>query len=199
MKIKRAAVAFFITLLVTGSTHAQTGPVPKCKTPTVESDAACFLIVSNHDNCYIAMKPGTNHTFTWSGKCRDGLVDGRGQEISQWFSGTLSAIGTYIRVFRNGPWELRWGDGTVWKGSYVKSKKHGRWEERYAEGVVAIGRYVNGKKHGEWYARYPNGQIQIGPYVDGKQHGQWEIRRKNGHVDICSYSYGKKLGKCQRQ
>ncbi len=130
---------------------------PKCGVPTVKGDAACWLEVENHQDCYVwDESPGTQETYTWSGKCKAGKVNGYGQ----------------------GTWKYDEEQQEV--GTYADGKMHGEWEIRLADGFVGKGPFVNGEMHGKWETRSPDGFVLKGPFVNGEKHGEWEGLRLDG-------------------
>ncbi len=88
--------------------------VPKCATPTVKHDPACWLKVDNLDNCYIwNPAPQSDSKYTWSGKCRAGVAVGRGSGAWTWATGASSEVGTYANGKKHAQWEIRLADGAA--------------------------------------------------------------------------------------
>ena len=144
--MKSTSLILFAALLFAGgapTANAQTEPTPKCETPTVNGDPACWLKVENHDDCYIWFdRIAKEMTVTWSGQCPAGVPDGRGKMV---FGVGMDGRSRLIRV------DI---------GSIVDGKKHGRWSEEnmpepneHGFFIINEGSYVNGKRHGEWTHR----------------------------------------------
>ena len=87
---------------------------PKCRVPTVKGDAVCWLKVENHQDCYVWSEiAGTKETYTWSGKCKAGKVDGYGKEIWKYDEDQQeTAVGTYVNGKQHGEWEVLRPDGS---------------------------------------------------------------------------------------
>ncbi len=118
---------------------------PKCKTPTTEGDAECWLKVANQENCYRWNPyPKSNESVSWSGQCKAGKPDGNGEEVWQYDGGRSTGIGSYRNGKEQGQWELRYGD-MVETGPYVNGKRHGQWEIRFPDGNGFYTNYVNDK------------------------------------------------------
>ena len=188
---------------------AQTELTPKCETPTVKGDPACWLKAENHDNCYIWNGYVNNEeTVTWSGQCRAGKPDGRGKEtwenVAGGFTDTYIYIGSYMDGKKHGQWkERRERDNGYWQehsGPYVNGKRHGEWVE---EDMVKrdTGPYADGKRHGEWKDRFDHegfSQEETGSYVNGKKHGRWKEVSDSDQLrkeETGSYVNGKRHGR----
>ena len=205
----------------TPTANAQTELTPKCETPTLDGDPACWLKVDGHDNCYIWIdEVEEEHTVTWSGKCQAGKAQGRGKDTREYvdYAGTKTrnGIGSYLNGKRDGRWKIRLlysdGSGQTDTGSYVDGKKHGKWVEGREYGPYVDGKkhgqwveggskgpYMNGKRHGLWELRLwvKDGKAAIvltGPHLDGKWHGQWERRYPDGSKECGEYSNGDEVG-----
>ncbi len=165
---------------------------PKCATPTLKGDPACWLKVANQQQCYIWRPTPQSHTsVTWSGTCQNAQVTGRGTETWSDDGGEgVVRTGSYVDGVQHGQWELRDANGAVFTGPYVDGKQHGQWEIRDADGNVWTGPYVDGKLHGRWEWRQADGDVWTGPYVDGVLHGRWEWRWADGTVEYVQYVNG---------
>ena len=86
-------LSLFLALLVsfgflpggTPTAYAQTEPAPKCETPTIKGDPACWMKAENHENCYVWNPDvGNEEAVIWSGQCRGGKLHGRGKVTWVW-------------------------------------------------------------------------------------------------------------------
>ena len=154
---------------------------PKCNEPTKSGDAACWREVANRPGCYLwDWNLGNNESSDWSGQCKNGMVDGRGEEI--WRSDGDTGTGSYANGKRQGHWVFRFADGYVEEIHYVNGKQHGQALGRYANGDVAEVHYVNGKRHGQAVRRFADGDVAEVHFVDDKLHGQYVKRNADGDV-----------------
>lgn len=135
--------------------------MPKCNTPTKKGDASCWLKVADRKGCWTWNEIVTdNEMFEWSGRCKNGLLHGRGEEA--WRDSRNKSTGT---------------------GSYQNGKKHGDWVERSGSGDAPNeGSYKNGKRHGRWIFPFADDIVMEGSFKDGKQHGQWVLRFADGVI-----------------
>ena len=137
IKFRGLFLALFVFTASGYGQAEQTELTPKCETPTVKGEPACWMKAENHDNCYIWNEVVVNEqTVTWSGQCRAGRSDGHGKEIWKYVS--------------DGDTET-----TVSTGSYVDGKKHGKWVSEMTTDIlgfpahmVVTTPYVNGERHG---------------------------------------------------
>ena len=141
---------------------------PKCETPTSKGDAACWLKIANHNNCYAWTLPIPNMSATWSGKCKAGTPDGHGEEV--WRADVLDEEARRVLQLDGS------GIYTVTHtGSYVDGNRNGQWEKRWPDGVYA-------------------GDLTIDHYVDGKKHGTEKGWDKDGNLlYVCNHSNGEKV------
>lgn len=226
MKIATRRFILLFALLFTQSIYADTTqPMPKCNEPTAEGDQACWMKVSNRDNCYVwNSELETNQSVSWSGACKAGVAHGRGEEIWQWdgeLGGQATASGSYVNGKASGQWNVQFADGTMMSGPYVNGKANGPWEMRFADGTVATGSMMDGKANGLWEARSADGTVVTSVMVDGKangpsevrsadgtvetgamvddnRHGKWEIRYIDGRIDDVMYDKGEEIARAPR-
>jgi len=149
---------------------------PKCNTPTKSGDASCWLKVAARKSCWTWNEIVTdNEMFEWSGRCKNGLLHGRGEE--SWRDSRNKSTGA---------------------GSYQNGKKRGDWVERFGRGDAPNeGSYKNGKRHGRWIFPFADDLVMEGSFKDGKQHGQWVLRFADGVIlrREC-YVNGIGIGRC---
>jgi len=135
--------------------------MPKCNTLTKKSDVSCWLKVADRKGCWTWNEIVTdNEMLEWSGRCKNGLLHGRGEEA--WRDSRNESTGT---------------------GSYKNGKKHGNWVEQLGSGDAPDeGPYKNGKRHGRWVLRLANDLVMDGSFKDGNLHGQWVLRFADGGI-----------------
>ena len=125
--MKPTSLILFAALLFAGgapTANAQTGLTPKCKTQTDEGDVACWMKVQNKGDCYVWNPyPATDEKVTWSGQCKAGQVDGKGELV--WISdaGTQVNIASYVNGQEHGKWEIRHADGSIDDAVYDKGNE----------------------------------------------------------------------------
>lgn len=181
MKTVTQRLMLLFALFLTWNIHADTTKLmPKCNEPTAEGDQACWMKVSNRDNCYVwDSEPETNQSISWSGVCKAGVAHGQGEEVWQWDG------------------EYGGGQATA-SGSYVNGKASGQWKAQFADGTIMTGPYVNGKASGLWEVQFADGNVAIGAVVDDKEHGKWEIRHTDGRIDDVVYDKGEAVSRAPR-
>ncbi len=198
-------LSFFAVFGGTPTANAQTELTPKCETPTLDGDPACWLELEEPDQCYVFIeKVIDDMTATWSGRCQAGVPDGRGKLTGN-FDKSTPGGGLF--------------DENEYTGSYVDGKRHGRWREKstddkstsddsppYKTIRIDTGSYVDGKKHGEWRDRIHHTIFNLDlvfinnhmtTYVDGKKHGPYEMTgdgADSGSFVKGAYVDGKKHG-----
>ena len=145
---------------------------PKCKTPTEENDAACWMRVQNQHDCYAwNWAPASEEKLTnWTGQCTDGLATGMGEGLWEYRDDSVNGFGEFVDGKPHGPWKLRWESGYAYEGLFTNGEKNGRWIERFPnDEMVAIGSYVNSEEQGKWEFRYADGRINDVVYDKGEQ------------------------------
>ena len=216
IKFRSLFLALFVFTASGYGQAEQTELTPKCGTPTVEGEPACWMKAENHDNCYIWNSyVRDEQTVTWSGQCRAGKARGRGKATweARYYrdDGDITTLvynntGSYVDGKKHGRWEeqeLHVGTGTlfgVWTGRYINGKRQGQSRFKSTDGTIThTGPYVDGLANGQWEERYSD-RVERGSYVDGKRHGPWVEKYEppnyeNIHtVARGSYVDGKKQG-----
>ena len=222
IKFRSLFLALFVFTASGYGQAEQTELTPKCETPTIKGDPACWMKAENHENCYVWNPDvGNEEAVIWSGQCRGGKLHGRGKVTWVWQGNdgdtkrlSVSNTGSYEDGKKHG----RWVEGRD-IGPYVNGKRHGQWVEGSNTGPYVDGKrhgqwvegsntgpYVDGKRHGQWVegsntGPYVDGKRHgqwvegrdTGPYVDGKRHGQW-VERRGSIADTGPYVDGKKHG-----
>jgi len=184
MKTLKSAVRNLMLVFALFLTHNMladtTQLTPKCNEPTAEGDRACWMKVSNRDNCYVwNSEPQTNETVSWSGACMTGVAHGQGEEVWQWDG------------------ELGGGQATAF-GSYMDGKAVGYWEAQFVDGTTMVGPYVDGEANGPWELRLADGAVLTGSMVDDEPHGKWEVRHGDGRIDDVMYDKGEEISRAPR-
>ena len=125
--MKPTSLILFAALLFAGgalSANAQTKLMPKCKTQTDEGDVACWMKVQNKGDCYVWNSyPATDEKVTWSGQCKAGQVDGKGELVWIFDAGTQVNIASYVNGQEHGKWEIRHADGSIDDAVYDKGEE----------------------------------------------------------------------------
>ena len=199
-------VSFGFLLGGTPTAYAQTEPeqtelTPKCETPTIEGDPACWMKAENHDNCWFWNKDVTDEeAVTWSGQCRAGKPHGRGKEI--WKSAGVERW-TSVASYEDGQLQsesIRYAGGTESRKSYYEDGQLQSESIRYADGTGSSKSYdKDGNLHGlsTLNATDINGVAftQSINYKHGIKHGEFRLEKANGDYDIEHYVNGKRHGK----
>ncbi len=160
----------------------------------------CWMQVSNQPGCYLwSGSLGRNSSVEWSGECLEGLAEGIGDlrwawEDDQGEPNSENSNGRMAEGKHEGPWVVRFANGTVAEGPFVEGERHGHWVVRFADGRVWEGPFVEGERHGRWVLRLADGGVQEGPYVDGERHGYWVLRYADGGVEEGPFVDGEKNG-----
>ena len=200
--------------------NAQTELTPKCETPTLKDDPACWLKVEGHDNCYVWIdEVEEEHTVTWSGQCQAGKAQGRGKETREYVDGadtrTVNGIGSYLNGKRD-EWQANCATSTL-RGDpacWLKVDGHDNcyiWIDEVKEKhtVTWSGQCQAGKAQGRGKdtREYVDGadtktRNGIGSYLNGKRDGRWKIRwpdDNNLEAEIGFYVDGKKSGQWEER
>lgn len=118
--------------------------------------------------------PQLKDSFTWTGGCKDGLLDGTG--LFQWVSPSGAINGTYEGTMVGGKFHgkgrLTYTDGAVYEGDFVSGIRTGKGVFIWAEdGQRYEGDFVNGKRHGYGVMKFPDGRIQQGRFENNSYMG----------------------------
>lgn len=121
-------ILLFVVLACVGYSVTATADTskltPKCKTLTKEGDAACWMKVANHNDCYSWNPfPQTDEKVTWSGRCKVGEPDGKGKLVWKYDGGVQTSAGTYVNGQEHGKWEIQYEDGSIYDAEYVNGKE----------------------------------------------------------------------------
>ena len=124
-----------------------TGPEPLC---TGQTGSGCWMEVVDQPGCHVWNEnPQLEETVTWSGRCVDGKVSGRGRAVWRFREDGVSKSswgeGSYLDgKSGDGHWVIQTSDGEVWEGPEVGGETHGLWVKRGSGGVV-----TNCQRNGE--------------------------------------------------
>jgi hypothetical protein len=113
--------------------------------------------------------PRAEETVTWTGKCRDGYVDGKG--VLQWFQSGIADEkyeGEMSRGFAEGTGNQTQTDGGRYEGEWKASRQEGEGTYFAPDGSVYKGGWKSGKPHGFGSYRTPEGRVMRGQWVDGE-------------------------------
>lgn len=113
--------------------------------------------------------PRAEESATWTGGCKDGLVDGTG--VLQWFQSGVADEkyeGEMRRGYAEGTGTQSQTDGGRYEGEWKESRQEGEGTYFSADGSVYKGGWKNGKPHGFGTYRTPEGRVMRGQWVDGE-------------------------------
>ncbi len=116
---------------------------PKCE--EAAEGAECWKEIANMPDCHIwDFYYWPDQTVIWSGSCSGGIADGRGELVIPKDGRSVEQTGTLSGGRREGPWRVRFPDGTVAEGAYVAGRQHERWTVSTADGFVSEFNFVDG-------------------------------------------------------
>ena len=151
----------------------------------------CWMEVGNQPGCHL-WNPGlaAGATVIWTGECSAGYAQGPGTVLWRYDDGQQTWDGSYTDGKRDGPWVIRYSDGSFSEGPYADGLRHGTWVAREADGDVAEGLYIDGEPQGTWTWWYTNGNVNETPYVNGERNGRAiECARDAGDIIAWVLSY----------
>ncbi len=152
--------------------------------------------------------PVSNEQVTWSGKCSQGMAEGKG--VMQWvLAGKPSKTKKYdgemhegrfhgrgILIFvngdvydgdfqegeRNGKGKMVWFNRNSYDGEWKNGVMDGRGTYKWLGGNVYTGEWSKGKQNGRGKFTFLNGNSYEGEYRDGIATGRGRFRWANGDV-----------------
>ena len=130
------------------------------------------------------VSPGKDTTFTWSGSCKEGYVEGAG--TLQWFEdGTLSDsyVGQYLRGREQGEgaFSLK-KTGANYEGEFVEGERSGKGTQTFSYGDSYEGCWSGDLPNGQGVQTWSKGASYEGNFVNGKMQGQGILTLKNGRT-----------------
>ena len=152
----------------------------------------CWMELEGLPGCHAWNNSDESLSWSWSGRCADGLAEGAGTLTLS--NPGSTATGSLRRGRKHGLWKERFAIGMVQEGSYVDGRKHGHWTARSSDGKEHEGSMVDGQRHGQWTERDSNGRVWEGLYVDDRKHGLWTERDSNGGTTEATYEAGERHG-----
>ncbi len=173
------------------------GPVETCVGQPVGSE--CWMEVINQPGCHLwnpSLHAGA--TVIWSGECSAGYAQGPGRVFWRYDDGQQTWNGSYTDGKQDGPWVMRYSNGTLYEGPYVDGLQHGTWVVQQADGAVGQGLYVNGQRQGTWTWWFTSGDVLESPFMNGEKNGtQIECERSPSNVIawLISYADGEETGR----
>ena len=117
--------------------------------------------------------PRPEETVTWTGGCKDGLVDGTG--VLQFL---LSGIpdekyeGEMKAGYAEGRGVQVMLDGGRYEGEFSRSRQHGQGTYYAPDGSIYEGAWHLGKPHGRGTYRTPEGRVTRGTWSNGRFEGE---------------------------
>ena len=173
-----------------------------------ENHAECWEEFENQRGCHWwSHHFHSDRTARWSGRCDEGLAEGRGtlsvsagSEHSSYegtgrFSGGKGNgrwTGTYADGTRfeveyrdgkaNGYGSVTYANGNRYEGEYRDDKRHGRGTFTFADGDRYEGEYRDGKRHGRGTFTFASGARYEGAFRDGKAHGWGKVTTSGGET-----------------
>ena len=177
---------FFLALLFTG-THSvsaagnfKADPVTGCKVWNVD--------------------PQPDETFTWTGGCKDGYLDGNG--IFQWIVDGKAGSkyeGSFIQGKKQGKGISVFGPttssaGDRYEGDYYDGLRHGKGIYLWANGIAYEGDWLNDIMTGKGILTWVSGSRYEGDFWDNKMHGYGVYTYADGRVQRGRFENGKYVG-----
>ncbi len=189
----RSARALVMLALLAGCTEDQrpvvSAPAPAVPTPAPAATARTGFVADPRTGCLITDDwVQRDHRVTWSGGCVNGLAEGPGVLVAEYF-GTSEARHTdrYEGPMRAGK---RHGRGvTLYQTAQRTLRTEATWHEGLIEGPYLItgtdgysdeGTAVNGRAEGHARIRYADGGTFEGTYLNGRRDGRGVERWADG-------------------
>ena len=137
-----------------------------------------------------------NRYGTWSGTCKDGLIDGSGMlRLFEGDSLILISNCTYIGGYKNGESIDSFVNGTVYYGNYINGLKEGKGKDISSDGRYYEGNFKNGKYEGKGKYVYSDGVSYDGEWKNGKQEGSGKMVNSTGDSYDGEWKNDKREGK----
>ena len=128
--------------------------------------------------------PDTDTTFTWTGACKDGYVDGEG--ALQWLENGEPGntyIGQYSRGKEHGRGTFIWlTSGAIYKGDFINGLREGKGVQTFADGERYEGSWANDLPNGKGVYFWAKGARYEGDFVNQLMHGNGILTLRNGRV-----------------
>ena len=140
--------------------------------------------------------PEPNESVTWSGECRDGLVEGSG--ILQWTVGgkpTTRIDGNFAHGAQSGNASAIYADGNRYEGNFVDGKFSGKGTFIWANGNRYEGNFVDDKFSGKGTFTWANGGRYEGDFLDGRKTGKGTLTWPSGDRYEGDFLKDKRTGK----
>jgi TonB family protein len=120
-------------------------------------------------------------TFTWTGACKDKLVDGDG--VLTWFFGSKQ-VETYEGHLATGRAEglgkETWRTESVYEGMFHAGFRGGRGKLTIRGGTTDEGLFAHDRLNGPGKRTFASGDVLEGGFVDGAPTGSVTLRRTDG-------------------
>ena len=164
-------------------------------------------------------EPVAGFHFSWTGGCKDGLLDGTG--VLQWYDAAGKADdkyeGSYVKGYmqgkgiytfaegmryegdfvnnmRSGKAVITWPNGSRYEGDILDDVIHGNGTFTWANGRSYSGGYVNGLRQGKGVLVSSRDNRYEGEFFEGRRHGYGEMTYANGKVEKGQWKEGKFVG-----
>lgn len=130
-------------------------------------DSSSQAWISDSKGCKVAFPYQTSGvSITWSGKCKDGFIDGYGK--INYIPFNTSYEGNVTKGFLNGKAVyIDDGSGFRYEGNYVNNRRNGKGILKYKDGTYKEGEFVNDEAVN--YTRYDKNGVADGIFVNGKK------------------------------
>lgn len=192
-----ATVLFGASLPASAADVVASGPTNQPLAPASAPDFSGSNLrwMRGADNDCWAYSEYYANSFTWTGSCKDRLIDGKGKLTLLSF-GVQKAVltGVFARGKLNGAGRSTYSDGTVLNGTFVDGKLEGSGKQTYACGQGYEGTFHNGEPDGQGTFHYCSG----GGYVGGLRANQFEgagvWTMSNGAVVEATFAAGQPVG-----
>ncbi len=152
-----------------------------CSTPARAATDPDMQWIADANGCKAANPfPRPGESVTWSGACKDGLMEGKG--VLQWFvDGKIDDRyeGQINAGWAEGEGTLTRLDGGRYAGNWSKSLQSGKGRYEGPDGAVYEGDWKDGQPHGLGVMRTPDGQVISGRWVGGEFDGPTDSGNPN--------------------
>ena len=131
-----------------------------------------------------SFNPGKDTTFSWTGGCKDGYVDGFG--TLEWIEAGQPGdkyIGQYLLGKEHGKGTFVWVNrGARYEGDFVNGLRSGKGIQSFADGERYEGEWRDDLPNGKGVQTWIKGARYEGDFVNGHMHGYGALTLKNGRV-----------------
>jgi TonB family protein len=164
--------------------HDKPAPAPDLsgKDPhwVLDATSGCWAYAINTDK---------QKAVSWSGACKNHLLDGRGTLIWTGSGETDTGEFHFGKLNGDGRWEAT--DGSYVQGHFTDDAPEGAVTIHKSDGTLFIGNFHGGKPNGAGTITYPNGSRYAGNFTNGKFDGAGDLLFSNGNHYVGGFQNGK--------